>query len=124
MQIQKQKLGFVILMWNSERVVEACLRSVFQLRSFKIGVIVVDNGSTDRSVEIAEKLRRELADERDAFLELITLDRNYGTTMPRNRGLHALEAFSPDYYCFLDSDTVVNDEAFLTLVGELERHPA
>ncbi len=120
---QKKKLGFVILMWNSERVIEACLRSISGMSSFNIKVIVVDNGSADGSVHIVEGLRKDFRDMPDMSLELITLDRNCGTTVSRNLGLRLLISFSPDYFCILDSDTVVNEQAFLTLADELEAHP-
>lgn len=122
MQIKKRKIGFVILAWNSGHVIEACLRSVFRMRSFEIRVIAVDNGSTDESGKILRQIQHELQETREGSLEIITLGRNCGTTAPRNMGLRALGDFPPDYFCILDSDTVVNEEAFITLVDEMERH--
>ncbi len=120
---KKKKLGFVILTWNSEHVIEACLRSVFQMRSFDIRAVVIDNGSSDESGRIVRRLQEELEGVPGKALDLITLDRNCGTTVSRNLGLRALAGFSPDYYCILDSDTVVNEEAFRILAAELDGHP-
>ena len=89
---------------------------------FSRHVVVVDNGSTDASVMIVERLQDGIKADRDIDLELICIKENLGTTVSRNIGLRALERHAPDYYCILDSDTQVNETAFLTLIDEMEKH--
>jgi glycosyltransferase involved in cell wall biosynthesis len=48
-------VSFVIPVLNSERTLERCLKSIICQNYQKIEVIVVDGGSTDGSVKIAEK---------------------------------------------------------------------
>ena len=46
------KLSIVIICWNDWKVIENCLRSIFEnTRKIQYEVIVSDNGSTDGSVE-------------------------------------------------------------------------
>ena len=123
MSMQTVKLGFVILSWNSERVIETCLRSIIDMKTFQTEIVVADNGSTDDTVRIIERLIDSNGRYEHATLRLLRYDRNLGTTVPRNAGLRALEGFAPDYYCILDSDTVVNEDAFRTLIREMEAHP-
>ena len=120
--MEKKKLGFVILTWNSAGVIEACLRSVLDMHCFCIEIVVVDNGSTDESAFITEQVFAAARKNHDGNLIQIRLGCNKGTTAPRNLGLQTLSRFSPDYYCILDSDTVVNEHAFLRLISELESH--
>ena len=123
MSMQTVKLGFVILSWNSERVIEACLRSILDMKAFQTEIVVADNGSTDDTVRIIEKLIDSAGGCENAALRLLRYARNLGTTVPRNAGLRVLERFAPDYYCILDSDTVISEDAFLTLIREMEDHP-
>ena len=46
------KLSIVIICWNDWKVIENCLRSIFEsTHKIEYDVIVSDNGSTDGSVE-------------------------------------------------------------------------
>lgn len=113
----KPKIGFVILVWNSENVIDKCLLSIANLQTISPSVVVVDNGSTDKTMEIVSQYNEKL------HLSTIQYKENKGTTISRNDGLKRLMSFSPDFYCILDSDTEINDEAYLTLIGEMEKHP-
>lgn len=110
-------IGFVILVWNSEKVADACLKSIAELKMILPQVVVVDNGSTDGTVQIVNRY----IEENPRSISMIHYDENRGTTISRNAGIKALK--DVDYYCILDSDTVVNDEAFLKLIHEMEQHP-
>ncbi len=112
-------IGFVILTWNSEKVIGKCLRSIAALRAVRPYVIVIDNGSSDGTLDIIRECRRELSD-RSVVLRYL---KNVGTTVSRNVGIKRLLERQPDYICILDSDTEVNDGAFLTLDSEMKAHP-
>lgn len=49
------RVSFVIPTFNSERTLDECLSSIISQEYPDIEIIVVDNGSTDRTVEIAKK---------------------------------------------------------------------
>ena len=102
-------IGFVILTWNSERYIEKCIESIFLLRDFRVVICVVDNGSSDKTIQILKELKKHaLVQEID--LDIIRLDKNRGTTVSRNLGikkiLHKIKNL-----CILDSDTVINKDA-------------
>lgn len=106
-------VSFVILTWNSERCVAACLESVLSLGKLCFEIHVVDNGSTDRTLSIV----RRIADG-DCRVIVRELKKNLGTTVPRNMALREL---SPDatHVCILDSDTIVNRLAFDDMLAVL-----
>lgn len=111
------RIGFVILTWNSENVIDKCLNSLTTLRAIEPLVIIVDNGSKDFTMDVIAKFEDKLQ------ITTIHYDKNIGTTISRNSGLKMLFPIKPDYYCILDSDTRVNDDAFLKLVYEMEKNP-
>lgn len=124
------EIGFVILTWNSERYISKCLNSIARIlnsnndKKLIIHAIVVDNGSVDETkteVKSCETKLNSLA----FSIHLIELQKNLGTTKPRNIGIRQLFSNYPDtnYLCILDSDTEVNSNAILSLVKVLESDP-
>lgn len=118
------RLGFVILVWNSEKVIGPCLESIFAMKGIESHVVVVDNGSTDDTLARVNAAWAKFAgDPGGSTLEVIRLPENLGMTVSRNKGLRALTGIDIDYYCNLDSDTVVNEAAMLGLARTLKAHP-
>lgn len=113
---RRDKVAYIILTWNSEKYIAACLDSIRECRQFDNQVYLIDNGSSDRTVSIAE----EFCD--GMFLHLVRLSENMGTTTSRNLALREIED-ACDYICVLDSDTIVNEGAIATLVAALESNP-
>lgn len=114
MNSEKPTLAFVILTWNSANVIERCIRSVFDIASFDVRAYVVDNGSSDDTIEILNSLQRQYAN-----LKVAKLPYNYGTTVSRNMAIKEAVANNCDYACVLDSDTKVNDAAMLSMANVL-----
>lgn len=109
-------IEFVVLAWNSEHYIEACLESVLALSARRLRVHVVDNGSRDATGQILEELSAGHPE-----LHVIHEPENLGTTVSRNK---ALAHVRPDteFVCVLDSDTVVNQGAFDLLIDALTNH--
>ena len=118
---EKSRIGFVILVWNSEKVIGKCLDSIFRLESFSPVIVIVDNGSSDSTLNIVKKK----AIEHPGQIIVKHYDDNRGTTITRNEGLKELSSSSipMDLYCILDSDTEINDSALLMLEKEFKKHP-
>jgi len=91
------KISVVICAYNAERTMAACLQSLRGLRYPNYEVVVVNDGSTDRTLEISQ-----------AFPEvrLISQD-NRGLSAARNVGA---EASSGDIVAYTDSDCVVDPD--------------
>ncbi|WP_455137356.1 glycosyltransferase family 2 protein [Thermophilibacter sp.] len=115
---REAKVAFVILTWNSERVIGPCLESVLALECGHLEVWVVDNGSTDSTPRILSVLAS-----RDPRLHVMSESENLGTTVSRNRALR-LVGPDTDYVCVLDSDTVVNQAAFDEMAAALAADPS
>jgi GT2 family glycosyltransferase len=108
-----QDAAIVILNYNGGEMLRKFLPSVCQLSIFQ--VVVVDNGSTDHSVEV---LQTEFPQVRT-----ILLDSNFGFTGGYNRALAILRG-SFDYYILLNSDVQVEQEWDLKLIQFLKENSA
>ena len=114
-----KKIGFVILTWNSEQVIGKCLASIAGLESVKPFAVIIDNGSIDGTLKTVSQYKKKFP----ALFTVLRYRKNMGTTVSRNAGIKRLLDRGFDCICILDSDTVVNDSAFLTLTAELDAHP-
>lgn len=113
-------ISFVILTWNSEKYIDLCLQSVFSSlagQGLEYEVLVVDNGSSDRSREIL----REYSLAKPETVKPIYLEQNLGTTVSRNL---ALDRAQGKYLCIMDSDVELNAGVFGPLLEKLNSDPS
>ncbi len=86
------KLSVIVPVFNGERFIKTCLEKVLQI-PLKKEVIVVNDGSTDKSLELLQEYSDKIV--------LINLEENKGVSHARNLGL---EYASGDYISFIDID--------------------
>ena len=112
-------IGFVILTWNSEKVIESCLSSILNMNSKSLlpSIVVIDNGSNDSTMRLVQGAFEKHT---DINTKLISLYRNTGTTYSRNLGILHMKESQVDYVCVLDSDTEINASAMEILVEVLD----
>ncbi|MDQ5984342.1 MAG: N-acetylglucosaminyl-diphospho-decaprenol L-rhamnosyltransferase [Syntrophus sp. SKADARSKE-3] len=106
-------ISVIIVNWNTRDLLKDCLSSVFRtLTNAAFEVIVVDNGSSDGSVEMV----------RESFpsVRLIANADNRGFGAANNQ---ALRVMNGRYALLLNSDTVITDQAALRLFSFMETHP-
>ena len=111
-------ISAVVLSYNSERHLELCLDSLLAaLEGFPESseVLVVENGSRDRSADILRSYQDRYPDTVRGLFQ----DRNLGTTASRNL---ALRQAAGRYILVLDSDVVVPAGTLDRLLGYLENH--
>lgn len=110
------KFSIVIPAYNATRTLYACLQSVQNQTYQNYEVIVVDDGSTDDTLQIAEHF--SMMDARF----LCVRQENSGVSVARN---HGISIASGDFICFLDSDDQYVDtflEEFYTMIVENPEH--
>ena len=100
------KVSIVVPIYNVEKYLDECLKSI-QKQSLKdIEVICVDDGSTDGSLDIVKKF----ADRDKRFTYITKKNAGYGDTM--NRGF---DAATGEYIGIVESDDYIYPEMFRTL---------
>jgi CDP-glycerol glycerophosphotransferase len=106
------RVSVVVPVHNVEDYLDDCLRSITAQTVSDLEVLMVDDGSTDRSVEIAERHA-----ERDRRLRLVR-QANHGLGHARNTGVRAAEG---EFLSFVDSDDRLPPDALELLLGALEK---
>ena len=84
---QNPKVGIIIPIYNVEKYLRECLDSVLNQSYENLEIVLVDDKSTDGSLEIA----REYAS-RDERIALIALGENSGNSVARNVGIEYLDS--------------------------------
>ena len=106
------RFSVVIPLYNKENCIRKTLESVKKQRFKDYEVIVVDDGSTDRSLEEAEKMKCENIS--------IIRQQNQGVSVARNTGiLHA----QGEYIAFLDADDEWEPGYLETICHLTENYP-
>lgn len=85
--------------FNGEKYIRDALKSLFQQTYPLLEIIIVDDRSTDRTVNIVEKIQRE----HDSKIKLIQSVQNRGPSCARNMALKEAEG---DWILFLDADDI------------------
>ncbi|MEJ2644249.1 MAG: glycosyltransferase family 2 protein [Gammaproteobacteria bacterium] len=98
-----ESIAVVVLNWNGGADTVECIRSLAGLRYRNYKIILVDNGSTDESLEQVRQLNV-------AQLEVIENGANLGYAEGNNRGIHAALAAGSDYILLLNNDTIVDPD--------------
>ena len=89
-----KKITAIIPIHNSSKHIKQCIESVLNQTYKNIELILIDDASTDNSVELVKNIK-------DNRIKLIELKENSGAAVARNKGI---EEATGDYICFLDSD--------------------
>lgn len=93
-------VSIITPVFNVERCIHKTINSIINQSSKDFELLLIDDGSKDRSIEIA----RDLLEKSDINYRIITQE-NSGVSAARNRGIH--EAVG-EYVCFLDSDDYIH----------------
>lgn len=130
----KVDLSIIILSYNTNKLTQQCLSSLFDSLSknkpLKTEVIVIDNGSRDRSVEKLKAQNSKLKPSEsegkttnknsNISFKLILNKRNLGYPKGNNQGL---KITSGKYILFLNSDTIADKINFPALIEYFEDNP-
>ncbi|MFK4998687.1 glycosyltransferase family 2 protein [Bacillus sp. N9] len=101
-------LSIIIPVYNVEKYLKECLNSILDYNhSFKLEVIIINDGSTDNSDKIAKEYERNFSNVRVFHKE------NGGLSSARNLGIR--EA-SGEYITFIDSDDFIKNEGLEKLL--------
>lgn len=109
------KISIIIPVYNVEKFVIRCLESVYEQTYKDLEVIIVDDCSPDKSVELAVKFIEE-HDLCKSF-KLVRHSKNQGLSAARNTGI---KKSSGEYIFFLDSDDCITEDCIKQLHDHMQ----
>ncbi len=111
----KKMISVIIPVYNSEKYLEKCLSSICNQTYKNLDIIVVDDGSIDKSPEICDKFKVE-----DTRVRVVHQE-NHGVSYSRNIGINMANG---DYIGFVDSDDFIENDMYEFLLDNLIKHNA
>lgn len=112
--MEHAKVSIVIPVYNTEKYLSRCIKSLITQTYQNLELIFVDDGSRDNSYSILLA-----ASEYDKRIKVFRQE-NAGVSAARNRGI---EQSTGRYLMFCDSDDTVEPEWCETLVNTIEKYP-
>jgi glycosyltransferase involved in cell wall biosynthesis len=104
-------LSIIVPAYNVEKYVEDCIRSIMASTYTDFEILLVNDGSTDNTGAICDRLAKEFSQIRVFHAE------NGGVSKARNLGLDYAQG---KYIGFVDSDDMVSPQMFEVLVEAME----
>lgn len=102
----------IIVNWNGQHHLEKCLASLRKQSFQNFKTVIVDNNSSDSSIEY---VRSEFPE-----VSIVELDENYGFCKPNNLEMAKAES---KYVCLLNNDTELDEGCFAAMVETIESDP-
>lgn len=107
----EKKISIIVPIFNSEKYIERCIKSLINQSYKNIEIIIVDDGSTDNSLNICLNYKKK-----DTRINVYT-KKNGGTSSARNYGLKKSHG---EYVGFIDSDDYAEPHMYEQLIKSIE----
>lgn len=104
-------ISILIPVYNVEQYLEKCLDSILSQIDRRANIIVMNDASTDSSLEIAKRY------ESNNQIQVIDAPYNRGLSGTRNA---MMELATSDYIWFIDSDDLMYEDVYQTVMDRLE----
>lgn len=104
-------VSIIVPIYNSERHLEKAIKSITNQSYHNLEIICIDDGSTDKSLEILERLSNK-----DSRIRIVSQEHE-GISASRLNGVMNING---DFFMFVDSDDWIEDDMVRTLLGGFE----
>jgi len=109
------KVSIIIPVYNTAKHLSRCLKSVVTQTLSEIEIILINDGSTDKSISVVDAFAKK-----DSRIVIIN-QRNQGVSVARNNGLRVAKG---EYVGFVDSDDSVDAAYFENLYNTAKKEKA
>ncbi len=110
-----KKISLIVPVYNLEKYLNECYKSISQQTYTNWELIFIDDGSTDRSLAICKEIAKK-----DSRVHVIH-STNYGVSHARNIGI---EASNGEYIMFIDGDDIIEKNTLERLTSAIETYEA
>lgn len=108
-------ISLIVPVYNSEKYLKKCIDSILNQTYSNFELILVDDGSVDKSPQICDDYARK-----DSRIVVIH-QKNQGQAVARNK---ALDVCKGDYISFVDSDDYVHPQMLEVLMNTMQKSNA
>lgn len=108
-------ISVIVPVYNNVKYLETCILSICAQTYSNLEIIAVDDGSTDGSAELIDRLA-----EIDCRIKVIHKE-NGGVSSARNTGITKAEG---DYITFVDSDDTIEPDMYEMLLATIKQYNA
>lgn len=105
------KVSIIVPVYNCEQYVDQCISSLVNQSYRDFEIVIVNDGSTDNSLEICERWR-----DADSRIKIVTIP-NGGVANARNIGLQSAVG---EYILFVDGDDMVHQAMMKCMIAHLK----
>jgi glycosyltransferase involved in cell wall biosynthesis len=105
------KVSIIVPVYNTERYLDNCIQSLIKQTYSNIEVVLVNDGSKDKSLEIIESWEKK--DSRIIYID----QKNLGVTQARKNGVNVA---SGEWITFVDADDILPDRAIELMMNKSE----
>lgn len=106
------KISVIIPVYNAEKTIDRCLKSVCNQTYSNLEIIIVNDGSVDNTGRMLEEWRQK-----DSRIVLLN-NNNKGAAASRNLGMNHI---SGEVFTFIDADDYIQDKLYEYLHNEMSR---
>lgn len=107
------KVSIIIPIYNACKYIEKCVESFLKGTYQDIEIILINDGSTDNSLEVIKKLEKKYPNKIKVYTQ-----KNCGVAKTRNKGITYATG---KYIMFSDNDDYVDDDYVERLVKEIKK---
>lgn len=108
--MNSKKLSIIIPVYNVEKYLDDCLKSIIKQYIEEIEIILIDDGSTDKSGYICDKYSKDYE-----YIHVIHKE-NGGLSSARNVGIKEARG---EYIWFVDSDDYIANNAIVKIMDKI-----
>lgn len=112
-RIVMKKLSVIVPVYNSEKYLQNCIDSILNQTYENIELILVDDGSTDKSPEICDNNAKN-----DSRIKVIH-EKNSGISQARNNGIKIATGY---YLALVDNDDYIDSHMYEKLINCIEEN--
>lgn len=112
---ENYKISVIVPVYNVEKYINNTVNSIINQTYKNLEIILVDDGSPDRSSEICDEFA-----EKDSRIKVIHKE-NGGVSSARNAGL---DMASGDYIAFVDGDDYIDHDMYEIMLGHITEYGA
>jgi glycosyltransferase involved in cell wall biosynthesis len=113
--MEQTKVSIIVPVFNAEKFLDDCIKSVLAQTFTDYELILVDDGSTDSSLAICQSYANQ-----NSQIKVVHQE-NGGLSVARNSGI---EVASGDYLTFLDSDDMLDPYFLERMMAVVDRYNA